>query len=95
MYDVYIMRRKQIYLTEDHARRLRELAAARGVSEAALIREALDTFLPAKFMKRPQLKSMKDHPMWKLMGIASSPDAPVDGAENHDHYLYGAPKSVV
>jgi hypothetical protein len=25
-------------------------------------------------------------------GLPSDPDAPVDGAAQHDHYLYGSPK---
>ena len=27
-----------------------------------------------------------------IIGIADDPDGPTDVAENHDHYLYGAPK---
>jgi hypothetical protein len=27
-----------------------------------------------------------------LDGLPSNPDAPVDGAAQHDHYLYGLPK---
>jgi hypothetical protein len=38
------MIRTQIQLTEEQARRLRELAAAQGVSLAAIIREAVDRY---------------------------------------------------
>lgn len=37
-----------------------------------------------------------DYPLRRLAEIASrfpvNPDAPVDGAAQHDHYLYGTPK---
>jgi ribbon-helix-helix CopG family protein len=39
------MQRTQVYLTEDQARRLAELAAERGVSKARALRWALDTAL--------------------------------------------------
>lgn len=34
---------------------------------------------------------MKEHPLWSIVGVGRNPDAPMDGAVNHDHYLYGAP----
>ncbi len=39
------MRRTQIYVTDDQQRRIREIAADRGVSKAAVIRELLDEAL--------------------------------------------------
>ena len=84
------MKRKQIYLTEEHDRCLKELAADRGVSEAALIREALDTFLQPKAFEG--FDRMEDSPLWALVGLVDSPAGPTDGALNHDHYLYGGPK---
>lgn len=42
------MIRTQIQLTEEQLRRLRALAAARGVSVAELIRQSVDTVAPAR-----------------------------------------------
>ena len=44
MYDLYIMRRTQIYLDEEQGARLGELAAEAGVTVSSLIREAIDGF---------------------------------------------------
>ena len=37
-----------------------------------------------------------ERPLYRLAQIASqfpdNPEAPTDGAEQHDHYLYGTPK---
>jgi len=90
MYDVYTMKRKQIYLTEEQERRLKELAVDRRVPEAALIREALNAFLDEHSFKG--FDRMEDSPLWALVGLVDSPEGPTDGALNHDHYLYGGPK---
>ncbi len=45
MYDSYIMKRTQIYLDEDHDRRLAVRARSAGVSKSTLIREALAEYL--------------------------------------------------
>ena len=50
--------------------------------------------------KKVSVSQQKDsRPIWEVIAEISSqvPDKewaklPVDGAENHDHYLYGAPK---
>ena len=50
--------------------------------------------------KKVSVSQKKDsRPIWEVIAEISSqvPDEewaklPVDGAENHDHYLYGAPK---
>ncbi len=50
--------------------------------------------------KKVSVSQQKDsRPIWEVIAEISSqvPDEewaklPVDGAENHDHYLYGAPK---
>jgi len=42
MYDVYIMRRTQIYLTEKQGRLLERRARASGQTVSALIRQAVD-----------------------------------------------------
>jgi len=88
------MKRKQIYIEETQERELKELAADRDVPEAVIVRSALDEYLKANRPRitPPKLRSMKDHPLWKIVGIGKNPDAPTDGAVNHDYYLYGAPK---
>jgi hypothetical protein len=79
------MRRKQIYLDDASERALKRLAARTGRSEAALIREALQRYLA----------SGVDHtgdPLEGLIGLVPDEAGPDDVAEEHDHYLYGAPK---
>jgi len=45
MYDTYIVKRTQIYLTEDQARALARRSDARGVTSSHLIREAIERYL--------------------------------------------------
>lgn len=45
MYNLYIVRRTQIYLDEGQDERLTSKAAAEGVTKSALIREAIEEFL--------------------------------------------------
>jgi hypothetical protein len=79
------MRRKQLYLDEATDRALRRIAARTGRSEASHVREALRRYLGEPVVS-------EDDPLEGLIGLVSDPDGPDDVAENHDHYLYGAPK---
>lgn len=79
------MRRKQIYLDEASERSLKRLAARTGRSEASHIREALQRYLGRG-------AAPDDDPLERLIGLVEDADGPEDVAENHDHYLYGAPK---
>jgi predicted DNA-binding protein len=45
MYNIYIMRRTQIYLEELQDERLTRRAAAQGVTKSTLIREAIEEYL--------------------------------------------------
>jgi hypothetical protein len=36
----------------------------------------------------PEIGSAEEHPLWGLIGAANSPDAPRDGALEHDRALY-------
>lgn len=45
MYNLYIVRRTQIYLDDSQDARLSRLAASSGVTKSTLIREAIDSFL--------------------------------------------------
>jgi hypothetical protein len=88
------MKRKQIYIEEEQEAWLKEVARTRGVAEAVVIREAIHEYLVTKApdAMTPALNSMSDHPLSRIIGIGSNPDAPTDGSLNHDHYLYGGPK---
>ena len=79
------MKRKQLYLEERADRALKRLAARTGRSEAAHVREAL-----ARYLQQEQ--ETDDDPFDQLIGLVDDHDGPTDVAENHDHYLYGAPK---
>lgn len=79
------MERKQIYLDPGSDKRLKKLAKQKGVSEASLIREAVDTYL-AKAEEQPGETAAKD-PLLLLVGIYRG-DLPPDAAADHDRYLY-------
>ncbi len=79
------MRRKQIYLDEPSERALKRLAARTGRSEASHIREALQRYLAGG-------SEASDDPLEQLIGLVPDEHGPDDVAEQHDHYLYGAPK---
>jgi hypothetical protein len=80
------MRRKQLYLDEASDRALKLLAARTGRSEAFHVREALRRYLGE------QAVADDADPLERLIGLVDDPAGPDDVAENHDHYLYGAPK---
>lgn len=83
------MKRTQVYLEESEWRRLQEKAAARGASAASLVREAVMQYL----VRSNDVED--DDPIMRFvreMEAMTPPGPPTDGALNHDHYLYGAPK---
>jgi hypothetical protein len=84
------MKRKQIYLEDAQDIALKRLAANRGQSEAALIREALQVFLAEE--DAGGYDRMEDSPLWGLVGLLADSKAPEDSSLNHDHYIYGTPK---
>ena len=76
------MRRTQIYLDEHVDEQLRQRAAAEGRSAAAVIREALDSYLaltPTTARGKDPIRAMAG----RLRGL------PVDAAAEHDRDLYG------
>ena len=79
------MRRKQIYLDDASERALKRLAARTGRSEASHIREALQRYLASG-------AELEEDPLERLIGLVEDEHGPDDVAEEHDHYLYGAPK---
>lgn len=73
------MIRTQIQLTESQVRRLKQLATERGVSIAALIREAVDRHIVGR---DPQ--SVRERAVNSIGGFRSGlPDV----SEEHDRYL--------
>jgi hypothetical protein len=79
------MRRKQILIDEPTERALKRMAARTGRSEGAIVREAL-RLMVAREAER------EDDPLERLIGLVDDFDGPDDVAEEHDHYLYGAPR---
>ena len=83
------MIRKQLYITTRLERGLKSLAAHTGRSEADHVREALERYLADEIPD-----SAGSEPLTRLAGLVSAADGPSDVAEEHDHYLYGAPKTT-
>lgn len=79
------MRRTQIYLDEDLHQELQRLAAAEGLSAAAVIREALRRYLA-------EVTSRLDDPIISMIGTVSG--LPRDAAAEHDRDLYGRPSKA-
>lgn len=87
MYAPMYMRRKQLYLDDETDRRLKRLAAHTGLSEASHVREALRAYLGGRRGWPAEGDQLE-----RIVGLVSEPQGPDDVAENHDHYLSGAPK---
>lgn len=73
------MIRTQIQLTEEQARALKQLAAARGVSMAELIREGVEQIIAASDRRQRRLRALN------MLGRYS--DQATDVAVDHDRYL--------
>ena len=76
--------RKQLYLEPWQQERLSRLAKESGISEAEIIRNALDAYLLAL----DRLPS--DHPLSELAGMGSS-ETGEPGSVRHDEILYRSP----
>ena len=91
------MVRKQIYLTGEEERGLRQLSFLKGTSQADIIREALDHYLeqgcgPASGSderERKKGRGVPKKPLDRLVGLAGDLDAPEGLSSRHDHYIYG------
>lgn len=80
------MVRRQIYLTVEHDRRLREAAVRERRAEAEIVREALDRHLATATTAAVQDRSRD--PLFDVVGLGSSGLG--DLSKNVDRYLYGA-----
>ena len=81
------MIRKQIYIEEELDEALKVLSARTGEPEAAHVRAALRGYLDAQ-----RVPAEGADPLYELIGLVDDVHGPSDVAEEHDHYLYGAPK---
>jgi hypothetical protein len=75
--------RKQIYIDVWQDQRLAELSSKTGLSEAEIIRQALDAYLLALDELPP------DHPLSSIVGMGASKEGG-SGATDHDRIIYGA-----
>jgi len=69
--------KKTFYLHQDQGRRLKEIAGADRVSEAEVVRRAIDHYL----------RTRMPNPLLGRIGTVTG--GPRDGAANHDRYIYG------
>jgi plasmid stability protein len=76
------MRRTQIYLEEQMDAQLRQRAAAEGRSAAAIIREALNSYLG-----RSPVDAEEEDPIRAMAGTLRG--LPPDAAAEHDRDVYG------
>lgn len=76
------MRKTQILVSEEQMRRLRELAARRGVSVAQIVREALDEVLSRRSLRDPSEVRRKAAAAAGRFRSGSR-----DVAQRHDDYL--------
>ncbi|HEV3310190.1 MAG TPA: CopG family transcriptional regulator [Chloroflexota bacterium] len=72
--------KKQMYLTSELNRAVKELADETGRTESAVIREALVDYVAVT-------RGIRD-PMDDIIGMVDATDVPTDGSINHDRYLY-------
>lgn len=82
------MVRKQVYLTPSQDARLRRAAKRLQKSEAELLREAVERYLPAS--ERAGIELEKD-PLFRLVAVGSSSDREL--SVRVDEVLYGDQKT--
>lgn len=75
-------KRMQLYLTQEDYNHLRDMANERGLSLAAVIREAIHEYL----QKAEQRTGWEADPLSKMVGFFAGEK---DLSERHDEYLYG------
>jgi len=84
------MVRKQLYIDEELDRALKLLAARTGRSEAEHVRSALRAYVHDEVDASPDAGD----PLLGLIGLVTESEGADDVAVNHDHYLYGAPRTA-
>jgi hypothetical protein len=76
--------RKQVHVTAEQGQRLKEVAAREKLSEAEVIRAALDSRLSLR-SKSP--RRLTRDPLCDIVGVAAGTDG--NAALREDHILYG------
>lgn len=82
------MVKKQIYLTRDEEKLLIRESFIEGVSQAEVIRRALDSYTSVKSERKKGSKRKKD-PLYGFVGVFGETEVPEDFSSNIDKYLYG------
>ena len=75
--------RTQIYLPKQLYQRLKRLAERRKVSQAAIVRDALEAHLKQEL----PASAWENDPIWNIVGAFASREG--DLSVRHDDYLYG------
>ena len=75
--------RTQIYLPKQLYQRLKRLAERRKVSQAAIVRDALEAHLKQEL----PASAWENDPIWNIVGAGKSDKG--DLSVRHDDYLYG------
>lgn len=77
------MERKQIYITEELNKKLKDIAYIQNKSESAVVREALEEYI----IEKGKYKTNRDdNPLMNIIGLGET--GKNDIAKNHDKYLY-------
>jgi hypothetical protein len=82
------MVKKQIYLTRDEEKLLIRESFIEGVSQAEVIRRALNSYASAKSESKKGGKRKKDT-LYDFVGVFGETEVPEDFSSNIDKYLYG------
>lgn len=75
--------KKQVYLTPDLNKGVKDLAQERGKSESQIVRDAV-----AEYISESRAEC---DPFDRLIGLDDSTNGPTDLSNNHDKYLYPVP----
>ena len=78
------MVRKQMYILPQQDVELKKLAKEKRVTEAEIIREALENFIMQEKLKQQR------NPLWDIVGLSENENDPQNGATAHDRYLYAS-----
>ena len=84
--------RTQIYLDPTSYEWLKSRAEREHVSIGHQIREAVARYVVEEEAAKELPTLAEDDPVWQLIGMGDSGVG--DLSENHDHYLYGAPRRI-
>ena len=75
------MKKKQIYLEEEMAKKIEQFSNIRNISQAGIIRRSINYYF-----KENQIEGKEDEPLVQLAGIV---DIDIEDGSEQDKYLYG------